>query len=133
MPTALFVDTSALLAAYNPRDKYYRRAVDFRAQAPQLITTNFVIDETITLALKHVGHSLARQLGDDLWQQKLAKIIYLTEADQRAAWELFKKYDDKTFSFTDCTSFAVMLRLGLTTAFTFDQDFKQSGLFTIVP
>jgi predicted nucleic acid-binding protein len=133
MPRSIFADTSALLAAYNPRDKYYREAREFFHSEHRFVTTNFIIDETITLVLSRVGHRLAVELGDNLWNGNLAGTIYVTEADQRLAWDLFKRYDDKKFSFTDCTSFAVMLRLGLKEVFTFDDDFGQSGLFTRVP
>ena len=34
---------------------------------------------------------------------------------------------DKTYSYTDATSFAVMERLGLKTAFAFDPHFRQHG------
>jgi hypothetical protein len=129
----VLVDTSAWFAINNPSDKYAPQASTYLLSDPQLITTNFIIDETITLTLNRSGYASALKVGNKLWSGKLATIIYLTEADQRAAWDLFKRYDDKKFSFTDCTSFAVMLRLGLTEAFTFDQDFKQSGLFTIAP
>jgi predicted nucleic acid-binding protein len=133
MPHSIFADTGALLAAYNPRDKYYHAAQAFFHSDHRFVTTNFVVDETITLALNRVGHRLAVELGDNLWSGNLAGIVYVTKTDQRLAWDLFKRYDDKMFSFTDCTSFAVMLRLGLTDVFTFDGDFTQSGLFTKVP
>jgi len=35
------------------------------------------------------------------------------------------KYRDKGFSFTDCTSFAVMERFGITEAFALDEHFDQ--------
>jgi predicted nucleic acid-binding protein len=36
-------------------------------------------------------------------------------------------YDDKTWSLTDCSSFAVMRREGITDALTSDHDFEQAG------
>ena len=41
--------------------------------------------------------------------------------------------DDKTFSFTDCTSFALMERIGVTEVFAFDEHFKQYGNFIVLP
>ena len=133
MSQIVLVDTSAWLAIYNQKDKYAREAAQFRKMHPTLLTTNFIIDEIITLVLNRAGYHAAVHTGEDLWSEKLAKIIYLTHADELAAWELFKKYNDKKFSFTDCTSFVVMLRLGLTTAFTFDDDFVQTNLFRRAP
>ena len=45
---------------------------------------------------------------------------------------LFFKYRDKAFSFTECTSFAVMQELRLTRALTTDRHFGQMG-FQLVP
>ena len=132
-PRDVFVDTSAWLAIYNPRDKYATQASNFLSQHPSLFTSNFVVDELLTLARNRAGHRVAVQIGDDLWSGRLAKLVHVTQADEQVAWSLFKKYDDKNLSFTDCTSFAVMLRLGLAEAFTFDDDFIQVGLFMKVP
>jgi len=38
----------------------------------------------------------------------------------------------KDFSFTDCTSFAVMRQLGITTAFAFDEHFEQFGFIRVL-
>ena len=45
---------------------------------------------------------------------------------------LFKTYSDLKLSFVDCTSFAVMKRLAIGTAFTLDRDFKAMG-FAVLP
>jgi hypothetical protein len=47
----------------------------------------------------------------------------VTTADMEAAWAISKQFTDQTFSLVDCTSFAVMERLGLTRAASFDRDF----------
>ncbi len=133
-PRHVFADTGAFYAIKDQGDAHHRKAVDFLFNfTGQLVTTNFIIDETITLVLHKLGYNEALKLGEDLWAEKYARLVHVTRADQRAAWDLFKTYDDKVFSFTDCTSFAVMERLGLECAFAFDADFEQTGRFTQLP
>ena len=55
-------------------------------------------------------------------------IVRVEPEDEVRAREIIRRYDDKDFSLTDATSFAVMDRLGITTAFTFDRNFVQYGL-----
>ena len=129
----IFVDTSAWYALANEKDINHALARQFSAENRRLVTTNFVIDETITLTLIRAGYRQALSVGEQLWNGQLASIIWVTRDDERVAWDLFKRYDDKAFSFTDCTSFAVMMRLGLMCVFTFDTDFAQTGQFTQVP
>ena len=129
----IFVDSSAWYALVNARDKNHLAAKRFLDAGHRLLTTNFVIDETITLALVRKGYQAAVDLGEQLWSEEQARIVWLSRADQRAAWQLFKRYSDKEFSFTDCTSFVVMERLGLTHAFAFDEHFDQTGQFVRVP
>jgi predicted nucleic acid-binding protein len=46
---------------------------------------------------------------------------------EEEAWQMFKRYPDKAFSFTDCTSFVVMRHRGMWEAFTNDHNFAQVG------
>jgi predicted nucleic acid-binding protein len=54
----------------------------------------------------------------------------VTEEDELRAKTILLRYADKDFSYVDATSFAVMERLGLQTAFAFDEHFMQYG-FTV--
>jgi predicted nucleic acid-binding protein len=129
----MFVDSSAWYALVNAHDKNHLAAKRFLEASHRLLTTNFVIDETVTLVLVRKGYQAAVDLGEQLWSEEQAHIVWLSRADQRAAWRLFKRYSDKRFSFTDCTSFVVMERLGLTHAFAFDEHFDQTGQFVRIP
>jgi len=60
------------------------------------------------------------------------KIITVDDEIEKRAWEIFKKYGDQTFSYTDCTSFAVMQIHKLKTSFAFDTHFEIFG-FNIAP
>jgi len=48
--------------------------------------------------------------------------------DEARAWKIFKTHKDKTYSFTDCTSFALMEKNVIKNAFAYDRHFAQHGL-----
>ena len=92
-----------------------------------------ILDETLTL-LRSRGYShLAVPWGDAVLVGVAADLHYLTAADIAAAWDVFRRFADKDWSFTDCTSKVVVEALGVTTAFSFDQHFRQFGTVSVVP
>ena len=131
MPNRLvFVDTSAWYALVDKSDRDHTSAVtSVKKLTRPLITTNYILDETVTLIKVKLGPRIAIDFGQKLWNQELAIRIRILEKDEQRAWELFSQYDDKGFSFTDCTSFAVMERMKIDTAFAFDEHFTQYGKF----
>lgn len=70
--------------------------------------------------------------GNQIKASKLIRIIHVTDKIEDQAWKIFEQYDDKDFSFTDCTSFAIMENENIQNAFTFDRHFTQYG-FQIHP
>lgn len=99
------------------------------------VIANLVLAETITLIRYYLHHSAAVRFWYTLWQlieNGLVELIRIDEIHETAAWEIFEKYADQTFSYTDCTSFAVMRALDLRRAFTGDQHFATMG-FALVP
>ena len=127
----LFVDTSAWFALYSARDEAHSRASRFwkelRRKSVRLVTTEHVFGESITLMRARGGHRAACRLGSILLNSRIVEIADVPAQTRGRAWEVFVKYSDKDFSFTDCTSFVVMRELGLTDAFTFDDHFAQMG------
>ena len=127
----LFVDTSAWLALNNKNDQYHDEAVSkitkVRQQKIQLVTSEYVFDESVTIIRYRVSHRAAVAFGDALISSNVASIEDITDEERLKAWVLFKKYRDKDLSFTDCTSFALMVKLKLQKAFSFDDHFKQVG------
>jgi predicted nucleic acid-binding protein len=74
------------------------------------------------------------RIGEELLERcELAVLHTLDASDKREAWEVFRRFHDKEWSFTDCTSKVLIERLGITTAFTFDHHFKQFGTVAVVP
>ena len=128
-----FVDTSAWFAYANRRDPDHARIRNvLQAYAGQLITSNFIFDETVTLCLYRLGHQIATKVGEVLLDPTVVNLIRLTPDDEHRAWSLFLARPDKTYSYTDCTSFVLMRRLGLHSAIALDVDFQREG-FTLLP
>lgn len=98
-----------------------------------MATTDLILVETLNLVRVRLGHSHAVRLGRQLFNPALTTVLKVTEQDVAQAWRLFPRYQDKDFSFTDCTSFALMDRLRISTAFAFDLHFHQYGRFIIAP
>jgi predicted nucleic acid-binding protein len=59
-------------------------------------------------------------------------VEHVTEEDENEARQVIFRYTDKTFSYTDATSVAVMNRRSIRTAFAFDPHFRQHG-FQLIP
>ncbi|VVB89779.1 tRNA(fMet)-specific endonuclease VapC [uncultured archaeon] len=135
----IFVDTSAFLALVNETDKNHIDAAGFiedikngRANVRKIITSDYIIDETLTRIRYSVGHREAVQWGRDILVSKVVEKMEVNGEIFGLAWELFEKYKDKKLSFTDCTSFAMMTKYGIKMAFSFDSDFKSMG-FVLLP
>ncbi len=127
----LLADSAAWLALYDRGDKYHTRAqLAFRELAERKVTfvvTDYLIAESITLIMGRAGHAIAVLCGDWLLSSPRVRLIRVDIDLWIEAWRLFKRYDDKSFSFVDCLSFVVMRRERLVDAFTFDRHFTQMG------
>jgi predicted nucleic acid-binding protein len=75
----------------------------------------------------------ALAIGSAFFDGSLATVRHLTEDDLRLAWDVFRRFSDKEWSFTDCTSKVVMEQLGVTQAFAFDHHFRQFGTVQVLP
>ena len=123
----VFVDTSALFAVANAKDKDHQKAKDFLIRLAEekvvLLVTNFIIAETYTLMLRKIGRDEAIEYVEKL--RNTAEIERVSEEDENRAWQIILLHQDKDFSYVDATSFAVMERLGIRYAFSFDEHFEQ--------
>jgi hypothetical protein len=127
----LFVDTSAWLALNDKSDQYHDKALSIlnvvKRQKIGLITSEYIVDESITIIRYRISHRAAIVFGDSLMDSTIVTVMDIAMDERTQAWHLFKKYSDKDLSFTDCTSFALMNKLKIRKAFTFDDHFKQIG------
>jgi len=130
----IFVDTGGWFALTVPDDNDHAAARRWYAQHTRpLLTTDYVVDETLTLLKSRGEYRRALTLGRQFFSGALAQIYYLTPDDVRQTWQVFAQFADKEWSFTDCASRVVMARLGIAQAFAFDLHFRQFGTVQVVP
>ncbi len=135
-PRRAFLDSSGFLALVNPHDTYHSEAraawIMLTQEYWTTFTTNFVVAETHALFLVRLGHDHATAFLRQITRSSTT-IVRVSARDEQRAQAIIFQYQDKDFSFTDATSFAVMERLRIGPAFTFDRDFAQYGLPMIGP
>ena len=133
MNERVFVDTSALYAFINSKDPDHETVKGYLENYPgQLITTNFVFDETVTLVSARLGHINAALTGKTLLNRKIFTMIRIKTRDENNAWELFMNRPAKSYSFTDCTSFVMMKKMGITKSLATDPNFQQEGFQAVI-
>jgi predicted nucleic acid-binding protein len=130
----IFVDTGAWFARYVASDVDHVAAVAWFGRIPdKLVTTDYVLDDLLTLLKVRGFANIACAVGDALWAETACAVEKVTTHDLEGAWHVFSTYRDKQWSFTDCVSRVVMERLGVTTACAFDEHFRQFGTIAVVP
>jgi uncharacterized protein len=135
----VFVDTSAWDAIEDSGDRHHTDALRCKdrlaREKAQLYVTNFILDETYTLLLLNVGYprTVAFKRAIDMMNAGgILTVVHVSEEVERAAWEVFERFNqDKKWSFTDCTTKAVMENLGIKHAFAFDHHFDQMGFIRL--
>ena len=110
----------------------HEAAVQFVANLPpsRLVTTNFVLDETVTRVRTRLGVKAALQIGKQIIDSGEYEVVTIADSICRQALEKMRKFSDKLLSFTDCTSFVIMEEKKIRDVFAFDNDFTKAGFLT---
>ena len=126
---AVFVDTSAFLAALDKGDKYHseaeKRWFALSKSPSELWTTDYVRLESWSLIQRRLGAEAVMSFQDD-WLP-LCKIHEVgRDGFERAAaqWRIAQR---RNLSLVDLTSFDAMRQLAIRTALAFDQHFQEMG------
>ena len=128
----IFVDTSAWYAAEVEDDVNHEKARKFLSNIASgkhgtPVTTDFVLDETLTLLRSRRGLAAATAFIDKIRKSKSVRVFWIDESLFEKALDVFRKSDRASWSFTDCASFALMRDLSIPEAFTFDNHFRAVG------
>ena len=130
----IFVDTSGWFAGIIPTDSDHGAARRwFALNHQRLVTTDYVIDETLTLFRARGEHVRAISMAERFIGGELTEVLFLTEDDIKRTLQLFINFADKDWSFTDCSSKYICEKFGITHALSFDKHFRQFGSLSVVP
>jgi len=134
----VFVDSSALKANYDSGDDLHVRAAGLmrkiqarETEVTSFMTTDYVLDEAVTLTRFAHSHGKAVELAEATLSSRFMRLVYCDEDLFSDGMGIFKQHGDKDWSLTDCVSFATMRRYAIRTAFTFDAHFRQAGYATL--
>ena len=130
----VFVDTGAWFALHVPTDPHHRLAVEWMQDNEQpLVTSDYVVDETLTLLCVRREPRRAMEVGRLLLESGLIQVHHIAPDEFHRAWILFQRMHAAGWSFTDCTSKIILDGLAVRTAFAFDDHFRQFGTVEVVP
>ena len=140
MTQTFFTDTSFLVAFYNTRDDHHQQARTFIAgliefeESAEFLIIYYIFDETLTTILNRSGKRLAIDAAKKIYSSLNIPIITISPEVFSAAYELFIRYADQEWSFTDCTSIALLkehFQKRPMQVATFDQHFRAAGFRTV--
>ena len=124
---AIFLDASYFLALYNKDDVHYKRATLIAENIDanefgQALTSDDVFDEVVSVALRKFGKEKAQALGKQIFDS-----IFIVHGNKHIFDNAFKIFNASklSFSFTDCTSQAIMELAQITYIATFDKLFEK--------
>lgn len=130
----VFVDTSAFYAMLDDSDPNCGAATSFLSglvsDGTPLYTSNYVVVETCSLLQNRFGIAAVRR-----YQESFAPVVTVRWVDEQVHEEAVQAVlaaNRRNLSIVDCTSFALMRRLGIKDAFAFDPHFAEQG-FRVLP
>ena len=130
----VFVDTSALYALLVETDDNHKAArsaaPSLRDQGASLVTSSFVVLETVTLLQARIGIAAVRIFYRDVLP--VLNVIWIDEDLFHRAMSALLASSHRGVSLTDWSSITLMRERGIVHAFAFDDDFARQG-FELVP
>ncbi len=124
-----FVDTSAWFALLDADDQHHaaaRKAWLAALKATDtLVTSNYVLVETVALVQHRLGIDAVRVLWRDLLP--MVEVEWVTVEEHAAAMAALVAAGRRGLSLVDCTSFQVMQRVAIEDVLGFDRHFEEQG------
>jgi predicted nucleic acid-binding protein len=132
----VFIDTWGWLTLRDRKESRHQEVKDFylqfRDQNGIIYTSDYVIDETITLVFKRLPFKTAKESLSKInkaIEEGYLQVEWVTPERFEKAKGLRLKYQDKPkISFTDLTSMVIMKELGVKDIITGDEHFEHVGM-----
>lgn len=125
----IFVDTSAIFALLDKRDKNHEQAARMWEQGlteeTSLVSTNYVLLETITLLQRRLGSKAVRDVAERV--VPLLEVEWIDPTMHELALRTVLFAGERGISLVDSASFEAMRKRGIQTVFTFDHHFTEQG------
>jgi predicted nucleic acid-binding protein len=130
------VDTTVWVGASDKNDDFYRSSSSVveairLGKLPPALTTDFVIDETVTILgkRKNFGAEKAREIGERLLSSPRVFVVFVDELLLKDALKRYSQYKGR-LSLTDVVSVVVMRKYHVREIFSHDKNFdKVDGVF----
>jgi predicted nucleic acid-binding protein len=126
--TLTFADSFYYFALLNRTDAAHRRAVEATLRIEgRILTTDWILTELGDgMAAPNSRAAFLRTVAELRADPEVSIVRFDSELFE-AGLQLFAARADKDWSLTDCISFVVMQRHGITDALTGDHHFEQAG------
>ena len=130
----IFLDSGFLYSYMNEDDKNHKNTLPIMKSAltgeyGKIIISNYIVDETLTLARVRTGNcECSKEIQQLLKNKKGKRNIFFEVLIDRTLIDstesLFEKFCEKGLSFTDCSILAVIESLHIDFLASFDSGFK---------
>lgn len=132
MLTKVILDTSALIAFFVQSEQHHKAVKNYflKNSDIQWIILSTVFDETVTWIRAKISTQQSIQVGQLLREEHC--YIPLSEAEDLETWRAFCYYDDKAWSYTDCSILVMAQRLNIQSVIAFDEHIRQMAGLGIV-
>jgi hypothetical protein len=123
----VFVDSGYYIAFLVPRDQWFQKAEAASRSEFRGVTSSLVVNETVSLLQARGLLSTALRWLQGICEDANTQIVYVDAVLQSEAWDLFHRWGSSGANPVDCASFAIMRRMNIKKAFTFDPHFRTAG------
>jgi predicted nucleic acid-binding protein len=130
----VFIDTSVWFSILVPKDPKHPGCLQwFDDLNEPLITSDYIVDETLTLLVMRGERKKAIEFGNLVMTDSAVILHRLSENQFDRSWLFFQRLSGAGLSFTDCTTHIIARDRGIEKIASFDHHFRTTGQFTLVP